>query len=99
MNFSSRSKGTFSLEIITVNMGLIFLDTVVYPKIFLFLFNIYLEHSSITLKSSLDNGLHSGLQNLTEVLFLPVVSSPLFSVFGLNLKGPEAFSSALFFVH
>ena len=34
----------------------------------------------------------------TEVLFLPVVSSPLFSVFGLNLKGPEAFYSALFFV-
>lgn len=34
----------------------------------------------------------------TEVLFLPVVSSPLFSVFGLNPKGPEAFFSALFFV-
>lgn len=30
--------------------------------------------------------------NDTEVLFLPIVSSPLFSVFGLNPKGPEAFS-------
>lgn len=37
-------------------------------------------------------------KHFTEVLFLPVVSSPLFSVFGLNLKGPEAFCSALFFV-
>uniref|UniRef100_A0A8C7EE49 Alpha-1,3-glucosyltransferase n=1 Tax=Nothoprocta perdicaria TaxID=30464 RepID=A0A8C7EE49_NOTPE len=34
-----------------------------------------------------------------SILFLPVVSSPLFSVFGLNLKGPEAFFSALFSVH
>lgn len=30
--------------------------------------------------------------NDTEVLSLPVVSSPLFSVFGLNPKGPKAFS-------
>jgi hypothetical protein len=32
--------------------------------------------------------------NDTEVLSLPIVSSPLFSVFGLNPKGPEAFSDA-----
>lgn len=38
------------------------------------------------------------LCNDTEVLSLPVASSPLFSVFGLNPKGPEAFSDAWFFV-
>lgn len=32
--------------------------------------------------------------NNTEVLSLPVISSPLFSVFGLNPKGPEAFFDA-----
>lgn len=36
--------------------------------------------------------------NDTEALSLPVVSSPLFSVFGLNPKGPEALFDAWFFV-